>query len=90
MVDRQHVPVRVSEEGLPADARVEGLAVERHAARLELGLRSLEVVDVEGDGVVVRLEGDPERIGLHHAEGQVAGLELAGRHLAPALRERQA
>src|SRR5215216_8180152 len=77
VMDRQRVAIGVLEEGLEADAGVDHRAAELDAARLELGLGSFEVVDVELDRMRVGLELDAERIGLHDRDGEVAGLELA-------------
>ena len=89
VVDRQPVAVGVGEEGLKADSRVDHVALELDAARLELGLGGLEVVDVELDRVAVGLELDPEGVRLHHGDREVAGLELTGRHVSPPLAERK-
>ena len=51
VVDGERVAVRVLEERLVADAAVDDVAPELHAARLELGLGALEVVDPELDRV---------------------------------------
>ena len=48
MVDRQQVPVRVLEERLQANTRVDRLAFELNAARLELSMSVLEVFDAQG------------------------------------------
>src|SRR4051812_22648354 len=90
MVESERVAVGVLEERLPADTRVEDLAHELHAAGSQLASRVLEVVHVQRDRVVVRLEGHAERLRLHHRDREVAGLELTTGHVAPALREREA
>jgi hypothetical protein len=53
VVEHERVAVRIGEERHVADAGVERVAPERHAARLELGPRALDVVDVQRDGIVV-------------------------------------
>src|SRR5215211_266768 len=90
VVDRQRVAVRVLEVRLPADARVDRLALELDPTGLELGVRPVEVVDVELDRVVVGSALDAERVGLHHGDRQVPGLELDRGHVAPLLRLLQA
>src|SRR5204862_2253269 len=90
VVDRQGVAVGVLEEGLVADAGVDHVASELDAARLELGLGALEVVDVELDRVAVRAEVDAECVRLHDRDREIAGLELSGGHVAPPLAERKA
>jgi hypothetical protein len=83
----ERVAVRIGEERLVADARVEGVAFELDAARFQLRLGRLEVIDVELDRVVVGAELDPESVRLHHRDRQVPRLELAGGHAPPPLRE---
>src|SRR5918995_3922669 len=90
VMDRERVAVRVREERLQADARVERLALELDAARAQLLLGALEVVHVERDRMVVGLGFKPERIRLHDGDREAAGLELDARHPAPALQLRQA
>jgi hypothetical protein len=53
MVDGQGVAVRIVEEGLVADAGIEGVAFELDPAGFQLALGGLEVVDVELDREVV-------------------------------------
>src|SRR4051794_12738515 len=89
VVDRQRVAVGVLEDRLLADAAVDHLADELDAARLELGLGGVEIVDVELERQAVRGEVDPERVNLHQRDRDGPGLELAGGHLAPLLPERQ-
>ena len=51
VVEHQRVAVGVAEERHVADARVEHLAVEAHAARFERRARRRDVVDVQRDRV---------------------------------------
>src|SRR5829696_6485299 len=90
MVEGQRVTVGIVEEGLEARAGVDRLALERHAARLELSLGALEVVHVELDRAVVGVVLHPKGVGLHDRDGQVAALELLAGHAAPLLRRLQA
>src|ERR1700680_3996506 len=89
MVDGQQVPVRVLKERLQANARVDRLASELDAARLEFPMSLLEVLDAQLEGMVVRLELHPEGVRLQDCDRQVAGLELGRGHLTPPLGERQ-
>ena len=57
---------------------------------LELGACGLDVVDVQRDRMLVWLELDAERVGLHQRDREGAGLELPGRHVAPPLRALEA
>ncbi len=77
VVDRERVAVRVLEEGLVADARVDRLALELDPARLELGLGGLEVSTWNSIGKPCGLNSIPKASVLHHGDRQVAGLELA-------------
>lgn len=90
MVDGQGVAVRVVEEALMADAGIEGVAFELDAARFQLRLGGLEIVDVELDREIVGAELDVESVHLHQGDRQVPGLELARGHAPPALRELEA
>ena len=77
MVQHQVVAVRVLEERHVADARVEDLAVELDALRLELGPRLGDVRDAQRDVRVrcgANVAADP--LGLPDAEADVAGPEL--------------
>jgi hypothetical protein len=60
-----------------ADAAVDRLGEEGDAPRLEVGAGRLDVLDVKGDRVGAGLERAADRLGVHHLQGQVAGLELA-------------
>ena len=51
---------------------------------------AFDVVDRQRDHRAARRELEPERVGLHDRQREVAGLELGGGHLAPGLDERQA
>ena len=64
-------------KGHVADAGVEGVAGERHAALGERRPRLPDVVDVQRDDVGVGREGpDAHPLGVHDVEGDRAGLEL--------------
>jgi hypothetical protein len=60
MMDRERVAVGILEERLVADARIEDVALEHDSARFELGASRRDVVDSEGDRVIVRLKRDAE------------------------------
>ena len=51
VVEHQRVAVGVGEERHVADARVEGVAAKRHAARLERRARGGDVLDVQCERV---------------------------------------
>jgi hypothetical protein len=55
----EHVAVRVFEERLVANARIDDLAHELDAKRLEFGASSGDIVDAECDRVLVGPELDP-------------------------------
>jgi len=55
-MQHERVPVGIGEERHVADAGVEDVAHERHAALLERLSRGLEVVDVKRDRACVALE----------------------------------
>ena len=78
MMEHQVVAIGILEERHVADARVEGLAEELDALRLELGARGGDVLDVQRDvRVLLRRELDPERGRLVDAEARLADPELA-------------
>ena len=78
MVEHESVAVGILEERHVADARVEGLAEELDALRLELGARRGDVVDVQRDvRVLLRRELHPERGRLVDPEARLADPELA-------------
>src|SRR5436190_1337740 len=76
---------RVAEDRHVADARVDGVAVEGDAGRLELRAGGVDVLDLQGDRPVVGREGLAEGVHLHDRQRQRARLELAGGHAAPLL-----
>src|SRR3954451_17772995 len=86
----QRVAVRVGEERLEADARVDGVPEERHALGLELLAARGDVVDAQRHRRAALAELAAERLGLHEREREVPGLVLGAWHLAPALGEGQA
>ena len=59
-------------------------------ALLELVLRGVEVGHVELERRRRRANSMPERVALHHREGQVVGVELISLHVSPLLAQRQA
>src|SRR5258707_7060585 len=79
VMEQEGVAVRVAEEGHVADAAVDRLAVELDALRLELGPCRFDVADVEADRMAAGLELAADRGGVHHLQGEAAGLELAAR-----------
>ena len=89
LVERQRVPVRVGEVRHVADARVERLAVELHALRLEPCARGGYVVDAKQDDAVrLRLKLDAELRRLPDREARISGPELEARVPVGPKRER--
>src|SRR5215212_2245943 len=77
VVQHEVVAVRVAEERHVADARVQRLAVELHAALLQRGPCGGDVVDAERERVaLLRLERHAHPLRLPDAEARVAGPAL--------------
>src|SRR2546423_3006606 len=72
-VQHQRVPVGVVEEGHVADARVEDVAREPHALRLELGACRRDIAHAERDVVRIRGEGQPDLGRIPHAQRHLTG-----------------
>src|SRR4029077_1309160 len=88
-VEHERVAVRVDERRHVADARVDGLADELDALRLELGPCGPDVVHLEErDGVRLRLELLAPLLRHPDREARVAGPELALRVLVRTQPER--
>ncbi len=76
VVEHQRVAVWVRKERHVADARIEDLAAECHAAGLERGPRFGDILDMKGDRVAVDRMLEAHLLGVHDVERQIPGLEL--------------